>query len=73
MTVQIELEDDEELVLRTALDNHESGLKEAKEQTTLDPNIDDPDLLCELVGQLDHDLGCVDLIKRRLDGRPDSG
>lgn len=67
MTTQIELEDDEELVLKTALDNHETGLREAKEQTTLDPNVDDPDLLCELVGQLDHDLGCVDRIKRRLD------
>lgn len=67
MSVQIELEDDEEAVLRTALEIHASGLVEAKELTTTDPNVVDPDTLCELVGQLDHDLGCVAMIKRRLD------
>ena len=68
MSVSFELNDDEEVVLATALDNHEEGLREAKQLTTTDPNIQDPDQLLELVGQLDHDLDCVSTIKRRLNG-----
>lgn len=69
MSVTIHFSDDEEVVVKVALDNHQAGLEEAKELTTVDPNIDDPELLTELVGQLDHDLSCVDSVKRRLNGQ----
>lgn len=68
MSVTVHFNDEEEVVVKTALSHHEEGLKEAKVLTTTDPNIEDPEMLLDLVGQLDHDLQVVNDVKRRLNG-----